>query len=346
MKKNILIITQKVNRQDSILGFFHRWIEEFARKCDKVTVICLEKGDYNLPENVRVFSLGKEFGVSRFTYIFRFYLYIFKLRKEYDCVFVHMNPVYVILGGFFWKIWCKKISLWYTHKHVDIKLRIAEKISNVIFSASKESFRLKSKKLHVMGHGIDTDVFIPHTKNISDTLRLVTVGRIAKIKNHHRIIEVVDLLKKSGMLVFLKIVGGPVTEKDSDYLNTLKEIVSEHYLNNEVVFVGEIKHDDIPEYISQQDIFINMSNTGSLDKAVLEAMACGNVVVTSNEAFKNMLLPFGLFVDGIDLVKISEIIKNLFENQNNMQQISLKLRNIVVQNHSLSNLVENIINLI
>src|SRR3989338_7648361 len=56
----LLIITQKVNQEDSVLGFFHSWIREFASRFEEVTVICLEKGVYNLPENVEVFSLGKE----------------------------------------------------------------------------------------------------------------------------------------------------------------------------------------------------------------------------------------------------------------------------------------------
>lgn len=56
----LLIVTQKVDRDDDLLGFFHQWICEFAKHCDFVTVICLEKGEYALPANVRILSLGKE----------------------------------------------------------------------------------------------------------------------------------------------------------------------------------------------------------------------------------------------------------------------------------------------
>ena len=128
----LLIITQKVDDHDDVLGFFVRWIEEFAKHAEKVTVICLQKGEYNLPHNVSVLSLGKETGKSRFTYFVRFFRYIWKLRSDYDTVFVHMNPIYVLLGGVFWKLWFKKIALWYTHKRVDLKLRIAEKLSDII----------------------------------------------------------------------------------------------------------------------------------------------------------------------------------------------------------------------
>src|SRR3989344_6741688 len=55
----LLIVTQKVDKNDPVLGFFHRWIEKFAKNFERVTVICLGKGEYNLPANVKVLSLGK-----------------------------------------------------------------------------------------------------------------------------------------------------------------------------------------------------------------------------------------------------------------------------------------------
>ncbi|MEK7538915.1 MAG: hypothetical protein AAB552_03680 [Patescibacteria group bacterium] len=56
----LLILTQKVDQNDDILGFFHGWIREFAKHAEQVTVIALGVGEYDLPKNVRVFSLGKE----------------------------------------------------------------------------------------------------------------------------------------------------------------------------------------------------------------------------------------------------------------------------------------------
>ena len=57
---NLLIMTQKVDASDPILGFFDRWIDAFAAHCPSVTVLCLEEGTHDLPSSVRVFSLGKE----------------------------------------------------------------------------------------------------------------------------------------------------------------------------------------------------------------------------------------------------------------------------------------------
>src|SRR5437899_240970 len=107
----LLIITQSVDLENPVLGFFHRWLIEFAKNYERVTIICLEEGKHDLPENVKVLSLGKESEKSeqdsmsknqsprKLRYIGRFYKYIWQRRKNYDAVFVHMNPIYVVLGG-------------------------------------------------------------------------------------------------------------------------------------------------------------------------------------------------------------------------------------------------------
>ena len=82
--KNILIITQKIDKNDDVLGFFNAWVSEFSKHFNKVLVVCLEKREYDLPNNVRIFSLGKENGHSRIKYLKKFYKYIFGLRKEYE----------------------------------------------------------------------------------------------------------------------------------------------------------------------------------------------------------------------------------------------------------------------
>ena len=114
----LLIVTQKVNKNDPILGFFYNWIIKFSEEFESVVVICLEEGDEvaDLPHNVKVLSLGKESGKSRIKYLIRFYKYIWSERGNYDVVFVHMNQIYVVLGGVLWHLLSKKIALWYTHK--------------------------------------------------------------------------------------------------------------------------------------------------------------------------------------------------------------------------------------
>ena len=150
-KMKLLIITQTVDKNDPILGFFHRWIGEFAKNFEKVTVICLEMGEHHLPKNVKVLSLGKEAGRSKFQYLFKFYKYILQERKNYDAVFVHMNQEYVLLGWKFWKLWDKKIFLWRNHAKGNLFTRLAVLLSDKVFCFDRKIIVAISFLLRIVG---------------------------------------------------------------------------------------------------------------------------------------------------------------------------------------------------
>ncbi|MDI6591316.1 MAG: hypothetical protein QME61_00005, partial [Patescibacteria group bacterium] len=205
----LLIITQKVDINGNNLGFFHYWLEKFAEKVDFLNVICLLQGKYSLPSNVRVWSLGKETGRSRIKYLFRFYKYIWKLRKDYDSVFVHMNAIYIILGGIFWKIWRKKVFLWCNHQYGNLITKLGIKLANTVFYTSPFSFSSKFKKSKIMPAGIDTEIF-KRDKNIQKISNsILYLGRISPIKNLDILIEAANLLDKEGIDFVLNIVGEP-----------------------------------------------------------------------------------------------------------------------------------------
>jgi len=311
----LLIVTQKVDRNDPVLGFFHRWIVEFAKHCESIIVICLYKGEHNLPKNVRVLSLGKEKYFqkearhqrgakrrersflkekifSRARYTIRFYKLIFRERNNYDTVFVHMNPIYVNLGAFLWRLWGKKIGLWYAHGHVPLSLRFAEKLTDIVFTSTESGFRLPSKKVRVMGQGIDVEKFKVRDAGRMDSnrrLRIVTVGRISPVKDYETLLRAAEILAKDGIEFTLKIIGDVGVQKQEAYLKKLKSEAKRMGLVEQVVFTGAVLNDQILNYLDHADLFVNTSRTGSLDKAILEAMAAGLPVVTCNEAAYGVL---------------------------------------------------------
>lgn len=264
----LLIITQAVDTDDPVLGFFARWIEEFAKHCEKVTVLCLREGKHALPNTAEVVV----FGSSRLARVAKLWSFSLKHRSEYDAVFVHMNPEYVVLGGLFWRLLGKRVALWYTHKSVDLKLRIAAVFSNIIFTASKESFRLQSRKVHVMGHGIDTDFF----SSVASIVRgdwMLSVGRLMPSKRHDLAIRAAALADRE-----LRIVGdGP----EHSNLEVLANSLGAH-----VRFLGGLTQAQVRDEYRKAAVLIHMSETGSLDKVVLEALACGLPVRTNDPALK------------------------------------------------------------
>lgn len=346
----LLIVTQIVDINDDVLGFMHGWIEEFSKKCEKVIVVCLKKGKDKLPNNVMVLSLEKENGRSKIKYLLNFYKYIWRERKNYDAVFVHMNQEYVLLGAPIWKLLGKKIGLWYAHGYVPFSLKITEKLTNIIFTSTVSGCRVKSNKIKVVGQGIDVNKFkIQNSKlKTDDIFRIITVGRISPSKDYETLILAAEILKNSGLMFNIEIIGGPAVETDKVYFEQLKKQVNDKNLNNTVKFIGPVANKDINQCLQSADLFVNMGQTGSLDKAVLEAMASGLPVLTCNEA---LLEVFGSYKDLLmypkqDYNLLAEKIRyiyNLPEEQ--YKKISADLRQIVIENHSLNRLIKKILNL-
>ena len=337
---NLLILTQTVDANDPVLGFFVRWIEEFSKHCEHVTVICLYEGEHQLPPNVRVLSLGKEKGASRFSQILTFYRYIWIERHAYDAVFVHINQIYIILGGILWRAWHKKIGLWYTHKQVCMSLRIATYLADIIFTASPESFRLQSRKVHVVGHGIDTALFHPKiAEHKSASLRLITVGRIASSKGIEMILDVCDELARRQAAFSLDLVGAD--DVHDPYTRRVRERAATSPYADRVRFLGARSQSEVAALLPSYDVFVHASyGTGSLDKAPLEAMSAGVPVVSVSEAFVGMLEPYQLSAHDSD--SMADAIESL-RDASRHAAVARALREEILKKHELSSLAARLV---
>lgn len=332
----LLILTQKVDSLDDNLGFFHRWIEAFAARCESVIVICLYEGTHDLPKNVRVLSLGKEGGVSRINYVRRFYSYIWKERKNYDAVFVHMNQIYVILGSMLWRMLNKKVSWWYAHGAVPVSVRLAERLTDVAFTSTPEGFGIPSKKLHIVGQGIDTDLFAPNKgKKKSETVRIVSVGRISTVKHIEILIQAIQIIREHIPEAQLFVYGGSQTKDEKEYEERLKREVVVRNLEDAVFFYGSVLFTDLPDLIGRAHVFAQASQTGSLDKAVLEALALGIPAVSTNNAFKSFP---GVIYSSSEPRAFAENVQKALAQES--------FRDNIVKHHSLPGLIENIMGIL
>ncbi len=335
----LLIITQKVDREDSVLGFFHRWIEEFSKHAESVIVICLYKGVYSLPPNVKVLSLGKEELESRIQYVTRFYSYIWKERKNYDSVFVHMNQEYVLLGGFLWRIIGKKIFFWRNHPLGTLLTDIAVLFSRRTFSTSQFSYTTKFKKNSIMPAGIEVDMFKKDSGVVAKVNSLCFVGRISPIKKVECFLQALLLLHEAGVSFKATIVGGH-TKQDEEYYEQILRLSKPLLESSLLTFLPSVRHDALPAIYNEHMIFVNLTETGSFDKTILEAMASQSVVITANESFRGVLGD-NYLVDNVSAEEVAKKIQHAF-SVGDGGEYSKQLRQFVVEKHSLQMLVDNL----
>jgi len=342
----LLILTQKIDKNDDLLGFMHGWVEAFVHQCEKVTVIALGVGEFVFPENVRVFSLGKESVPSRARYLINFYRYIWNERENYDAVFVHMNHEYVLLGGILWRMLGKRVALWYAHGYVPATLYIAQVLAHVVFSSTKSGFRIATPKLRVIGQGIDTERFAFIEREHKPQFRILIIGRISPIKDYETLLRAMARLVQEGRDVEAIIVGGAGLPEQEAYLSKLKRLSVELDLDKRVRFAGSVANTRIIEYLREADCFASTSNTGSLDKAMAEAMATGLPTVSSNIAMREVFgeLSEKLTFDPGDDQGLSERISAIMDmSAKERNKLGMQLREIVVREHDLKRFVEKII---
>lgn len=338
MSRKVLIITQKVDVDDVVLGFFHDWLRVFSESGWRFSVICLERGKVNLPSGTEVFSLGKEVKpVSRLVYAWRFYKLLWRLHGTYDSVLVHMNEEYLILAGFLWRILGRRVVLWRNHKIGSWRTRLAVWFSNSVGFTSPEAFVSRYRKAIKMPVGIDTQFFVKGERMVLSN-SVLFLGRLDPVKKVEVFVEALKRLP----VPFQADIYGNSTQMKSDYVNKIfsqaQSLVNQGRLN---LHPGVPYKQTLGLYQSHA-IYVNLTPSGSFDKTIGEAMAAGCLVVCSNRAVQE-IVPSGLMVSGDDIGDVMRGIAAAFNlpEAERVRQIKRQL-DFVERNHSLQLLAKRL----
>ncbi|MBI4134787.1 MAG: glycosyltransferase [Candidatus Sungbacteria bacterium] len=338
----LLICTSTVDKNHTNLGFFHEWVRALANEAGEAAVIMQFLGNHSLPDNVHLFSCGKEKGFGKLRRTLRFFKFLARELPISDAVFVHMSPLYAILT---WPlvVWHgKPMYLWYVHKNVNWQLRLAHIFCDKVFSVSPESFRIRSPKVIFVGHGIDTSRFIPAPEMLATVpcTMIRTAGRISRAKRLELLIDAAVLLKDRAQSEWcIEIIGDPLDEDGALYFEELKNHIAASPMREKIKLRQGLTHEKMPAVYQSTHIFVNLSETGSVDKAVLEAMSTGASVVSANEAFFNILPPDSVVRERTPAAVARALLAVWYESRPR-----LDLREIVVVGHSFPRLIKTIVN--
>ncbi len=369
----LLLFNLMTDETDPVLGFACTWICRLARRCESIDVITMYRGAYDLPGNVRVFSAGRERGLSKAARVASFYRHLLRLlaAHQYDACFAHMMPLFAGLAGPFLSARRIRTVLWYTHRQRSAQLRLGLAMSWRTVSADASSFPYRTNKLRVVGHGIDTEFFSPvpppRSQNeggridapgfeglskppfppgggrAGDGGRLVVqVGRLAAIKHQATTIAAV-----AGTEARLALIGGVQAGASREYERMLLEMTRELGLEERCRFTGDRTATDVRDWYRRATVAVNMSPVGLFDKAALESMACGLPTVVCNPAFAPLMGDYTellLTQDPEDVAGLRDRLQRLLAlSDEERAGIGRRLGENVLREHSLDQLTARLL---
>jgi glycosyltransferase involved in cell wall biosynthesis len=102
-----------------------------------------------------------------------------------------------------------------------------------------------------------------------DVVRLVFIGRIARVKNLDYAIKVLGAVKTRVALD----IHGPV--QDGEYWEECRRLIASLPANATITYKGEIANEQVPTALAQADLFFMPTMGENFGHAIFEALSCG-----------------------------------------------------------------------
>ena len=279
--------------------------------------------------NLDVIHSHTEFGIGTFARI---------IAKQFNIPLVHTyhtmyeDYIHYITKGYFDKS-SKKIVEYLT-------LFYCDKTANELIVPTKKTYDLfkekyeVNKNIHIIPTGIEIERFYSENVDrqkvkelkqkyqiLKDEITIVFVGRLAQEKNIEFLIESQKEIVKYNSDIKLLIIG------DGPDMEEYKKLIAKLKLENNVILVGKVPYDQMPNYYQLADIFVTASHTETQGLTVIEAMAAGiTPVCIRDESFQDAV------IDGLNgrlfdtKSQYIQIIKELNEHPDKLAQYSKQAR--------------------
>ncbi len=219
----------------------------------------------------------------------------------------------------------KPIQVWYH----DLTMRRIKQRADLIITISEfskqeiiELYQVKPEKIQVVYLGFDQEKFIPAMGDNSNILKkyniaqsyLLYVGRLEKKKNIANIISAFAMIKESHPDLKLVLAGS-----GGNQFEEIKKIITDNKLGDEVIITGYVAQEDLPIIYNCAEIFLFPTLYEGFGLPILEAMASGVPVITSNFAPHSEVGgdavycadPYSLqaLADGMEKILIDDVFK-------------------------------------
>lgn len=163
----------------------------------------------------------------------------------------------------------------------------------------------------VIPHGV-SNIFLPPNKGVRRENFLLAVSDLYVQKNFKNLISAMACLVSDHPGLTLKIAGWPI---DEEYFLELKQAVAEQNLERKVEFLGGLPPENIADLYRRCCIFVFPSTVETFGNPLVEAMASGAPIASSNTAaMPEVVGDAAEFFDPRDVSSIAAAIDRLLKD--------------------------------
>jgi len=180
--------------------------------------------------------------------------------------------------------------------------------------------------MYIIYNGIDIEQFKP-ARNDKDKLRILCVSRLIERKGIDYLLRSIPPIKERfGNMFEVWIVGEGNLEQQ------LKGLTRQLEIADVVSFKGYIEHGRLPDIYSSSDIFVLPSLSEGMSNTVLEAMACGLPIVTTDTGgTKELVKVNGIIIPTRDAKRIANAVNKLIEEPSLREKMGMKSRELATE---------------
>ncbi len=344
----LLIIVNKLDCNDDLLGFFTGWLDDLARRCASIVVVTQFQGMYACPANVEIHLINKKQMASRLRRLICLWRIVWSERKTYDTIFCFMAPAWLVAVWPVAALARKKTAFWYAVWKGSFKLRVATWLADRIVTSVPQAFPIASSKIVAVGQGVDTEQFSMALQ--AATEGVLFLGRISPVKHIELLLQACAFIRERAPVVFahvrITIAGAPTSDIDRDYECWLVQLANTLQLQNTIQWLGRVPHSQASNLYHRHQLFVNMTPTGSFDKTMLEAMASGCIAIASNQALTPFLdedvRRFCIFPEGNSEDLALRMIKLMTVPEETRAVVRQAQRAVIIEHHSRQRLAERL----
>jgi glycosyltransferase involved in cell wall biosynthesis len=292
------------------------------------------------------------------------FLLLRKLLKEKNIDILHTHDTGTLIDGTLCRLFGSKIKIVNTfhfgnYPNKDNRTLLLEKLfcklAHYLVAVGYEQAKIIQKTLHIsqerlntIYNGIeinsnspDTDLISPYRNRESNPTIICSISTLTEQKGLTHLIDTAHILKNNNVNCLLLIVGdGPLREELEDKCNRLE-------LNEMVSFLGWVPN-AASSLLPLVDIFCQSSLWEANSIALLEAMAAGIPIVTTNVGESSHVIENGrngFIVEPRDPKALADALATLVSNQDSRRDFGKSAQQDYNEKYTVDMMISNYSNL-